>query len=207
MALRLEAALWQEIDAVHALASKLRERVQPLPSGIACLRPMAQQRGQQEEQQGGAGAGPQPAAAAAAGEAADAAAVVGAHPDYPALRRVQRLSHAATAMLANVSQTEGRQGWIECGSICARLRLSLASLRKHRQVGGAEGWRGEVVEGRWSEGDVRGAPERSSCSWGEPSPPARLCQCRFWQRCARSRGSDMHGTAAAGRALAPQLDI
>lgn len=111
--------MWQEVDAVHALASKLRERVQPLPGGLACLRPMQQQQPQEQQQQ-----------QQGAGEALQA----GAPPGYPALRRLQHLAYAVTAMLANVSATEGRQAWVEAGSLCARLRLGLAALRKHRQV-------------------------------------------------------------------------
>lgn len=57
-----------------------------------------------------------------------------APPDYPALRRAQRLSFACAALLADLSATEGRQAWVEACSICARLRLGLAALRKHRQV-------------------------------------------------------------------------
>ena len=110
LALQLEAAVWQEVDAVHALASKLRDRSQPLPAGLACLRPMQAQAQQQAQQQ------------------------AGAPPDYPALRRLHHLANATTSMLANVSATEGRQAWVEAGSLCARLRLGLAALRKHRQV-------------------------------------------------------------------------
>ena len=102
--------MWQEVDAVHALASKLRERVMPLPSGLACLRPI--QRGEQPQ----------------------APLKAGAPDAYPALRRVSRLSFALTTMLADLSPTEGRQAWAEAPSICARLRLGLAALRKHRQV-------------------------------------------------------------------------
>lgn len=93
---------------MQALASKLRERASPLPAGLQCLRP--------------------PAAAA------DMAATATAHPDWPTLRRLQRLPFAAVSLLANVSGSEGRQAFLEAPSVCARLRLALAALRKHRQV-------------------------------------------------------------------------
>lgn len=128
LALRLEAAVWQEIDAVQALAGKLRSRASPLPEGVQCLRPPAAVQ-----------AGAQPAAAEAAGATAEGqrASVQArpvAPPDYPALRRAQRLSFACAALLADLSATEGRQAWVEAGSTCTRLRLALAALRKHRQV-------------------------------------------------------------------------
>lgn len=151
VALRLEAALWIEIDAVQALASKLRDRASPLPEGIQCLRPhsapappaaAAQAAAAAAAAAGsGAGAGEGAATAGAAAEAAaDAAAATlaaqkpVAPPDYPALRRVQRLSYACAALLSNISPADGRQAWVEAGSICARLRLGLAALRKQRQV-------------------------------------------------------------------------
>jgi hypothetical protein len=118
VALDLEAAVWREIDAVHGLASKLRDRVAPLPRGLRCLRPLAQPI----------------AAVAAATEGGPPLVQAGAHPDYPATRRLQRLSFAVASMLANVSAAEGRQAWVEAPSICSRLRLGLAGLRKHRQV-------------------------------------------------------------------------
>ncbi|KAI3437687.1 hypothetical protein D9Q98_000136 [Chlorella vulgaris] len=128
--LRLEAAVWREVAAIHKLASKLRERLAPLPDGLLCLRPW----------QPGTGAVPAAAdasaadAAAASKEAAaDAQHGPGAHPDYPALRRAQRLSFAVTSLLGNVT-SEGRQAYVEAGSISARLRLGLAALRLNRHV-------------------------------------------------------------------------
>lgn len=128
--LRLEAMLWAEIDAIQALASKLREREVLLPAGLLCLWPMQQQHDQQQEQQE-----QQVVAAGGDGGAAEARHLqVGAHPDYPALRRLQHLSYAVLSQLANVSASEGRQAFVEAPSVCARLRLGLASLNKHRQV-------------------------------------------------------------------------
>jgi hypothetical protein len=130
VALRLEAAVWREVAAIHKLASKLRERLAPLPDGLLCLRPW------QPGREGiPAAADASAADAAAASEEAAAAAQhgPGAHPDYPALRRAQRLSFAVTSLLGNVT-SEGRQAYVEAGSISARLRLGLAALRLNRHV-------------------------------------------------------------------------
>ena len=56
------------------------------------------------------------------------AAVLAGEPNLTA-----RMATVAS-MLANVSAAEGRQAWVEAPSICSRLRLGLAGLRKHRQV-------------------------------------------------------------------------
>lgn len=126
VALRLEAAVWVELDAISALANKLRDRELPLPNGVESLRPMA-------APSGSSGGGDSPAAAAdAAAGAAGTALQAGAHPDWPALRRLQHLSYAVTCQLGNVSTSEGRQAFVEAPSISARLRLGLAALRKHR---------------------------------------------------------------------------
>lgn len=114
--------MWREIDAVHALASKLRERAAPLQQGVRCLRPWTDGPGA-----GGAGG-------AAGGSASARLAALGAHPEYPSLRRAQRLSFAVVSLLGNVTAAEGRQAWVEAGSTCARLRLGLAALRSHRRV-------------------------------------------------------------------------
>ncbi|KAL4451643.1 hypothetical protein ABPG75_007305 [Micractinium tetrahymenae] len=140
LALQLEAAVWREIDAVQALAGKLRSRASPLPEGVQCLRPPSLPVG--EAAAAAAAADEAAAAAAAAATQAEAAGEQQAPakerpvapPDYPALRRAQRLSFACAALLANVNAAEGRQAWVEAGSVCTRLRLGLAALRKHRQV-------------------------------------------------------------------------
>lgn len=123
VALRLEAAVWVELDAISALANKLRERELPLPNGMESLRPMAVP-GSSSSGSDGGGSGSESAAAAAL--------QAGAHPDWPALRRLQHLSYAVTSQLASISASEGRQAFVEAPSICARLRLGLAALRKHR---------------------------------------------------------------------------
>lgn len=55
-------------------------------------------------------------------------------PQYPALRRMQRLSYAAAISLMDMTPSEGRQAVLEANSVGARLRLVLASLIKHRKV-------------------------------------------------------------------------
>lgn len=134
LALRLEAAVWQEIDAVQALAGKLRGRASPLPEGVQCLRPPAAAGADAAAQAGARPAAAQAAELAAEEQKAHAPKHPVAPPDYPALRRAQRLSFACAALLADLSATEGRQAWVEAGSTCGRLRLALAALRKHRQV-------------------------------------------------------------------------
>lgn len=123
VALRLEAAVWVELDAISALANKLRERELPLPNGMESLRPMAVP--------GSSSSGSDSGGSGSESEAS-AALQAGAHPDWPALRRLQHLSYAVTSQLASVSASEGRQAFVEAPSICARLRLGLAALRKHR---------------------------------------------------------------------------
>ncbi|PRW20778.1 Meiotic nuclear division 1 [Chlorella sorokiniana] len=125
VALRLESAVWVELDAISVLANKLRERELPLPNGMQSLRPMAV-----PGSSGGSSSGGSDSDA----PAETALLQAGAHPDWPALRRLQHLSYAVTSQLANISASEGRQAFVEAPSICARLRLGLAALRKHRQV-------------------------------------------------------------------------
>ncbi len=129
VALRLEAAVWVELDAISALANKLRERELPLAAGIQSLRPMTGPSSSSSSSGGGIEAA---GSAAVAAGAAGAVLQAGAHPDWPALRRLQHLSYAVTSQLANISASEGRQAFVEAPSICARLRLGLAALRQHR---------------------------------------------------------------------------
>lgn len=56
------------------------------------------------------------------------------HPSYPPIRRAQRLSYALASVLGGISTDEGRQALLEAPSICARLRLIVAGLRRHRAV-------------------------------------------------------------------------
>ena len=60
-----------------------------------------------------------------------------AHPAYPALRRLERLSYLGVTVMANVSNSEGRQALLEAPSLCARLRILLAALRQQRGMLGA----------------------------------------------------------------------
>lgn len=110
VALALEAQVWAELYAVCALAEKISGRTPPLADGLLCLRP------------------PPGATAGAAGPGQHA------HPAYPPLRRAQRLSYALASAIGSVTNSEGRQEWLEAISIAARLRLGLEALRTHRSV-------------------------------------------------------------------------
>jgi Lon protease-like protein len=112
LALRLEAAVWVELDALRVLTKKINRWPMPMLPGLRCLRPPA----------------------AGDGGAAPGEGLPGAHPGYPALRRVQRLSFALASCLADTSVAEGRQAVLEAPSISSRLRLALASLRRQRRV-------------------------------------------------------------------------
>lgn len=123
--LLLESQVWEEIDAVRALAEKIAGRATPLAEGLVCLRPTAPPRDSYEMAPGAAGHYEEESLGWS-GE--------GAHPCYPPLRRVQRLSFALASSLGDVSASEGRQAWLEVNSVADRLRLGLAALRRHRGV-------------------------------------------------------------------------
>ncbi|KAH7617703.1 hypothetical protein Ndes2526B_g07569 [Nannochloris sp. 'desiccata'] len=146
--LRLEQQIWHEIDAVRDLAEKIAGRATPLADGLTCLRPsfknisgasippgtggdlesfrkqeaewkLRNQENHLEEMAGGK----------------DLRGIYqGAHPAFPNLRRVQRLSFALASSLGDVSASEGRQAWLEVHSVAGRLRLGLSALRRHRDV-------------------------------------------------------------------------
>jgi Lon protease-like protein len=155
--LKLEQQVWHEIDAVRELAEKIAGRSTPLADGLTCLRPPLsssftsfdssrpfstsstatgvgdlehfkkqeaewKQRNQEnhlEEMAGGK----------------DLRGIYqGAHPGFPQLRRIQRLSFALASSLGDVSASEGRQAWLEVHSVAGRLRLGLSALKRHRDV-------------------------------------------------------------------------
>jgi len=150
--LKLEQQIWHEIDAVRDLAEKIAGRATPLADGLTCLRPpfpfssdissaisetstgggdleyfkkqeaeweLRNQENHLEEMAGGK----------------DLRGIYqGAHPGFPSLRRVQRLSFALASSLGDVSASEGRQAWLEVHSISGRLRLGLSALKRHRDV-------------------------------------------------------------------------
>ena len=123
--LRLEEQVWEELDKVRILASKISGRTAPLAEGLLCLRPKVELRSNSILG---------PSAAATAHDESPEWTGEGAHPQYPALRRIQRLSFALASSLGDVSASEGRQAWLEVNSIAGRLRLGLAALRRHRGV-------------------------------------------------------------------------
>jgi hypothetical protein len=130
--LKLEQQVWKEIDAVRDLAEKIAGRATPLADGLTCLRPCSSTTTTMQQSNGDVESvesfKPQEAEwkVKNSGE--------GAHPAYPNLRRVQRLSFALASSLGDVSASEGRQAWLEVHSIAGRLRLGLSALRRHRDV-------------------------------------------------------------------------
>jgi len=117
-ALALEERVWEELDILRDLAQKISGNgaVYPLPRGLASLRPMVHD--------------------LKSGQSVGACAWDGkvAHPEYPALRRTQRLSYALASRLGSVANSEGRQAWLEAPSVTSRLRKGVSGLVAHRSV-------------------------------------------------------------------------
>jgi hypothetical protein len=146
--LRLEQQVWEEIDAVRDLAEKIAGRATPLADGLTCLRPPnttisatissgSSSGGLElfkEQEAAWKARNEQQHLEEMAGAKDPRGIFQGAHPGYPPLRRVQRLSFALASSLGDVSASEGRQAWLEVHSVAGRLRLGLSALRRHRDV-------------------------------------------------------------------------
>ena len=114
--LRLENEIWELLDDISAATEKLTNSGRALPhseNGLLCLRPFIR---------ANVGAHSCSSSLEWSGN--------GAHPQYPALRRLQRLSFAVASVGMKRQDEEGRQRMLECNSIEERLMLGLSALKR-----------------------------------------------------------------------------
>ena len=136
LALRLESCLWRELATVVGLRRKIHGRGWRLPEGLHCLQPPPGVDDALSEWASGIEAGGEGSSSSDEDwddESSSSPLPRGwAHPDYPPLRRAQRLSFALANMLPAFANSEARQALLEAGSTSARLRLVVAALRQQR---------------------------------------------------------------------------
>lgn len=133
--LEAEAAVWAELDLVVSTAGRLKLRQLALPAGLLSLRPPpveADAEGSNSNTDSCDEDSSDDELDDASGIAPSAA--VHCPPEYPPLRRAQRLSFAMPSILPDINPAEGQQALLEAGSIEIRLGLIHTALRKHRKV-------------------------------------------------------------------------